>query len=51
MVGCEDVPKESGVEEDADYGLIFQKNIQRGDGAVVLMEGLDALYIGDIFPD
>ena len=47
MVGCEDVPKESGVTKNVDCGLVFQENVRRGGGAVVLMEGFGDLTIGD----
>ena len=47
LVGCADVPKESGVVEDVNYGLIFQKNVQRGYGTVVLMEIFGTPSIGD----
>ena len=42
-----DVPKKSGVAEDVHCGLIVQKNVRLGDGAVLLVESLGTSCTGD----
>ena len=37
MSRCADVTKESGVIEDADYGLTVHNNVRRGYGVIVLV--------------